>query len=358
MGKVSPILFYVAHGLMLFAGTTFGIYNVILKKSTDFPSTMSNKEQLCRQTAFMVYRMVGSCALLALPFIVTCKIKRPKNFKHWVSLVIQGVTGIYFNQYCFLLGVGHASANIAAVVMACSPVAIMMTAIALRMEKATPLRLTGCLVGIGGAIVDLGLDVFQSGRADAFGVTMLMLSLAATTVYTILLRVQGKSDFQAYSSAELTVHQFFYGSILMCSTSIYCYDVPAAFEHPGAAGWFTWLALGYAVFVSSLLNYWIMTWAATKMESTSVGMYGLVQPFATGLSTYVAYGTPLETREYIGTAMVVLSIVMINFEELSAGYHRRNSGSTATDIPKVASKDGDETTTLLSVAAPRINDDA
>eukprot|EP00041_Stephanoeca_diplocostata_P010916 m.174877 g.174877 ORF g.174877 m.174877 type:complete len:86 (-) comp18340_c0_seq1:81-338(-) len=61
---------------------------------------------------------------------------------------------------------------------------------------------------------------------------------------------------------------------------------------------------------------------------------------------------------HAGTAMVVLSIVMINFEELSAGYHRRNSGSTATDIPKVASKDGDETTTLLSVAAPRINDDA
>ena len=63
-----------------------------------------------------------------------------------------------------------------------------------------------------------------------------------------------------------------------------------------------------AICVCSVANYWIMTWACIHLEASTVGLYGLVQPFSTALIAYFANGTTVAPREFGGAVRVFVSI--------------------------------------------------
>jgi hypothetical protein len=76
----------------------------------------TQEDQFCRMSAFVLYRQLGGMLLLwSAAWAVAPRplIKRSLGWKGWLSLCGQGFTGMFMNQYFFVLGLGHTSAVIA-----------------------------------------------------------------------------------------------------------------------------------------------------------------------------------------------------------------------------------------------------
>lgn len=145
---------------------------------------------------------------------------------------------------------------------------------------------------------------------------MLGVCLCASAVYCLELRSFGNDpQYTHFSSFQQTMWQYIVGGIFMGLTSTFCWDELDAFKSPGPPIELTWIAVGYAVVVASGMNYWIMTWCGRHLEASTLGVYGLIQPFSTALISYVAFGTPVTLSVVLGTAMVAGSILLIAWQQ-------------------------------------------
>ena len=95
-------------------------YNVWIGMNTDFPSTESQEEQFCQQTVFILYRQAGA-ALLLYPvlLILNGRIHWPESWRDAMWILLQGISGIYVNQFLFLLGLARTTPNLAAIFQVC-----------------------------------------------------------------------------------------------------------------------------------------------------------------------------------------------------------------------------------------------
>jgi drug/metabolite transporter (DMT)-like permease len=153
-------------------------------------------------------------------------------------------------------------------------------------------------------------------RADPIGVGVLAACLCAGAGYCLELRSFGNHPtYKNYSSFQQTAWQYVVGGTCMGLTSLFCWDEPDAFASPGPPRELTWIAVAYAVVVASGMNYWIMTWCGRHLEASTLGVYGLIQPFSTAIISYCAFGTAVPLSMILGTAMVAASILMISWQQ-------------------------------------------
>eukprot|EP00040_Diaphanoeca_grandis_P017244 m.89637 g.89637 ORF g.89637 m.89637 type:complete len:367 (+) comp26318_c0_seq2:424-1524(+) len=338
----SKLLLATCHLLMTFAALSYGGYNILLKKLTEFPDSMSEKEQFCRQTTFIFYR-ISSATVLLVFFGVFCQSqpKLPESRWHTMSYIVQGGTGIFIAQYFFLLGLGHTSPTDAAVVQATTPLIVVFIAVMCCFEKLTLRKAVGFAVGVGGAIVTLGPSIWHGTSSDFVGYMLLVIQTTSESVFLLFLKKS--SQRVGYTAAINTMYQYLFGSIFMGGTAASaCYNHPEAFETPGVGNDFTWIALAYAIVIASCTNCTIITYCCTYLEASTVGFYGLVQPFATAVFAYFAFGTKLKGTDFIGMIMVVVGIVIVNWPVKSGGTTREHD-------------DEEETTQLLSASMSSTN---
>lgn len=56
-------------------------------------------------------------------------------------------------------------------------------------------------------------------------------------------------------------------------------------------------------------------WANKQLESSTIGLYGLVQIFSTPIISYIASKTTVSPREFVGAAMVCVSLLIVNWQQ-------------------------------------------
>ena len=226
--------------------------------NTAFPSSEPAEAAFCVQTAFILYRQLGGSILLYLAVLALNRgrIHWPETKRDGLMIVLQGVSGIWINQFLFLLGLSHTTPNLAAVFQPLCPVVVVLLAVALGFERPTWRKIIGVVFGVGGAFLMAGLSVFQGDASDTAGVFILIAQVIASAVWLLLL----KGSYDRYDPLVLTAHQYGVSSICMALTASYCHNQAGAFVHPGVASSdIVWAALAFAVVIASFTNYFIMT---------------------------------------------------------------------------------------------------
>jgi drug/metabolite transporter (DMT)-like permease len=197
--------------------------------------------------------------------------------------------------------------GIAAVMMATIPVFIALGEIVfLGTQRLTGRLAFALVVGIAGVAVLTLRSLNLSGvPVEPLGAAALIFASMCWGVATILTRKLELPPSKVVSSGA----QMLAGGIMLFAAS-------AAFGEFGrfdvrkvSSG--AWWALAYLVVVGSIIGFTAYVWLLHHQSPTKVGTYAYVNPVVAVIVGYFLGGEELGMRTVVGTALVIVSVVMI-----------------------------------------------
>jgi len=197
--------------------------------------------------------------------------------------------------------------GIAAVMMATIPVFMAIAEILImKTQRLTPRLAVALLVGIGGVAVLVSRTLSLGGSpVDTWGAIALIVAAISWSVAAALTRKVPLPAAKAMSSGA----QMLAGGVLLSITA----GLLGEFRgfHVQAVSGKVWLALAYLIVAGSIAGFTAYVWLIHHESPTKVGTYAYVNPVVAVLVGYFFGGEPLGVRTIAGTALVLVSVVVI-----------------------------------------------
>lgn len=197
--------------------------------------------------------------------------------------------------------------GIAAVMMATIPVFMAISEILIMKTQQLTVRLAiALLIGIGGVAVLVSRTVsFGDAPIDTVGAGALIVAAVSWSVASALTRKLPLPASKAMSSGT----QMLAGGVLLTITAGLLGEFRGFQMQEVSAK--AWLALAYLIVAGSIVAYTAYVWLIHHESPTKVGTYAYVNPVVAVLVGYFLGGEPLGARAIMGTAMVLVSVLVI-----------------------------------------------
>lgn len=206
----------------------------------------------------------------------------------------------------------YVSSGLAAVLSATGPMMIMLLQTFLQRQKASPVSLAGCIVGLAGVLLlvlpNLSLDYSWLWLAGCAAILAGEVSYASGTLFS-------RTTISRYPQTPplaLNAAQMLYGGIALLLLS-FTTETPRldVFLHPGAAGSLLYLIIAGSM-VGHSLYYWLV--AKTNPVFPSTWLY-VSPPIAVGVGV-VFYGEPVSGLTLLGVGTIIAGTVIVNIPSL------------------------------------------
>ncbi|GAB2934550.1 EamA family transporter [Streptomyces heilongjiangensis] len=237
-------------------------------------------------------------ALRALPaglLLMALSRRRPQRSWWWKSAVL-GV----LNTSAFFVLVYVASqllaTSVASMVMAVSPLVMMLCAWVLLRERPRVAHVAGALTGLVGVALMLG----TSGTVDLMGVLASAAALLASSVGYVLSKRWGAGP----GVLSVTAWQLTWGGLLLVAVAAIAEGAPPAVDAAALAGF------GYTAFVATALAF--LAWFAglRHLSAGTVGLIGLLNPVTGVLLGTTLAAEALTGRQGLGMGLVLIGILL------------------------------------------------
>lgn len=197
--------------------------------------------------------------------------------------------------------------GVAAVMLATIPVFMTLAEIFLLRTQRLTLRLVAALlIGIGGVVVLVSNSLNLGGSAiDAAGAIALIIAAISWSLGSALTRKLELPHSKAMSSGA----QMFVGGVMLTIAASARGEWPRF--HPGAVSGEAWLALAYLIVAGSIIGFTAYFWLIHHESPTRVGTYAYVNPVVAVVIGYFFGGEPLGARTILGTAFVLVSVIVL-----------------------------------------------
>ncbi len=257
--------------------------------------------------ALVQLRVLGASLLFAIIFRAWRRRPILKLTPHqWGLMAVLALSGVTFNQLCFVGGVARTSVAHTGLVVALGPVMVLVLVCLMRLEALTVPKFVGMLVSFAGVAI---LTTGGEGRGNGAHWLGDMIVLAGTAVfayYTIQLKkVTGQCD-------ALTLNALTYG---LGALFMIPFGAQAVLEAHWSAltpqtGW----ALAYVVVFGSVVPYTIYAFAMTELAASRVAAFSYLQPvIATALGIWLL-GEKLSLSVVAGGALILLGVYLTERE--------------------------------------------
>jgi drug/metabolite transporter (DMT)-like permease len=256
---------------------------------------------------FLLAAMRFSVAGLVLCAWTAARGERGPRGREWASAFVLG-TLIFVLDYGLLFWAEQrVPSGIAAVMLAMIPVFMALSEIIfLRTQKLT-LRLgVALLIGIAGVAVLMSRSLNLGGAPiDRDGAMALMIASITWSVASIFTRKLPLPASKMMSSGV----QMLVGGILLVVVA----GVLGEFRnfHPASVSRGVWFALLYLFVAGSIIGFTAYLWLIHHESPTKVGTYAYVNPVVAVLVGYFLGGEQIGLRAILGTAFVLVSVVVI-----------------------------------------------
>ncbi len=248
-----------------------------------------------RPLNFLTLRLVLSAALMWL-ICLSLKTKLPGCRVEWRDSIITGLFLQAGYQIFFFLALTYdVSPGMLAIILGAQPI---LTAILVKEETNNSQRV-GLLLGISGLILVVGNSIFD-GTISFIGIGSALLSLAGITIGTI---------WQKRTSLSLPADM----AIQYTGSAIVLILLSFIFESY-AVNWTIrfMIALAWMVLVISIGATLLLYFMISRGNLTNVTGYFYCLPPVTSLLDYVAFGHSLHLAAFLGMALIVGGLVLIN----------------------------------------------
>lgn len=227
--------------------------------------------------------------------------------REWVSAALMAVL-IFVGDYGLVFWAEQrVPSGITAVMMATIPVFMAISEILFLRTQRLTLRLAcALLIGIGGVLVLVSRNVnFGDTPIDTLGAFALIVAAISWAVGSALTRKLRLPSSKAMSSGA----QMLVGGVWLTFLAV------ALGEFRGfrlqAVSMKAWIALVYLIVAGSIVAYTAYVWLIHHESPTKVGTYAYVNPVVAVLLGYFVGGETLTLRTIVGTAFVLVSVVVI-----------------------------------------------
>jgi drug/metabolite transporter (DMT)-like permease len=178
--------------------------------------------------------------------------------------------------------------------------------IILRTQRLTFRLALALLVGIGGVAVLVGRSAsFGEGAIDTPGAIALVVAAISWSLAAILTRKLTLPESKVMSSGA----QMLAGGILLALTAALLGEFRGF--RVSAVSFGAWLALVYLIVAGSIVAFTAYVWLIHYESPTKVGTYAYVNPVVAVVLGYFLGGEALGMRTIVGTALVLVSVVVI-----------------------------------------------
>jgi probable blue pigment (indigoidine) exporter len=237
--------------------------------------------------------------LRALPaglLLLAVRRRWPRGSWWWKSLVLGALNTSAFFTLIYVSAQALPT-SLASMIMATSPVVLMLLAWLLVAERPTVLALAGAAVGIAGACLML---LTAAVRVDVLGVAASAGAMTLSSVgYILAKRWSGEVDVIASTSWQLIA-----GSLLLIPPAVVVEGAPPALTGDMLLGF------GYVTVVATALAFAAWFTGLKHLPAASVGLIGLLNPVTGVLLGTLLAGDTLTGQQLGGIALVLAGLVL------------------------------------------------
>jgi drug/metabolite transporter (DMT)-like permease len=229
------------------------------------------------------------------------------SVREWRSVTLIALLTFVFDYGLLFWAEKRVPSGIAAVMMATIPVFMALSEILiLRTQRLTPRLAIALLVGIGGVAVLVSHSIsFGDSPIDTPGACALIFAAISWSVAAALTRMLPLPAEKVMSSGA----QMFTGGILLTIAATLLGEFRGF--HFAAVSRGAWLALAYLIVAGSIVGFTAYVWLIHHESPTKVGTYAYVNPVVAVLVGYFLGGETINTRTIVGTALVLVSVIVI-----------------------------------------------
>lgn len=251
------------HVAILFANVIYGL---------NIPVTKALLDKWMTPWGYMATRTLA--ALLIFWMIQCFTPKERITRRDLLIIAIGGIMGFVVSQFLTALSLQYTSPVYFSLIIALSPLSVMMLAALLLKEPVTRQKSVGVLLGIVGAVLLIAFA--DSGNANGsnnlLGIGLACVSILAYSIYLIIMR----SVAQKYSAVTQMKWMFLFTAIILVPLGAYEYPQQAIFSPE--CDWYGILELGFVIIFSTSLGYFLMPFGMKFLRATTVSVYMNLQP--------------------------------------------------------------------------------
>jgi len=256
------------------------------------------------------FLMAGMRFLVAgLVLVAWMRVKETSfpSTREWLSASLMAVLIFVLDYGLLFWAERRVPSGVAAVMMATIPVFMTISEIVILGTQRLTLRLgAALLVGLGGVAVLVSRSVsFGDAPIDTVGAIALIVAAISWSVGSMLTRKLPLPAEKAMSSGA----QMLAGGILLTLTATTLGEFRGF--RPQDVSMKAWFALVYLIVAGSIVAYTAYVWLIHHESPTKVGTYAYVNPVVAVLLGYFIGGEALTLRTILGTALVLVSVVVI-----------------------------------------------
>ena len=261
-------------------------------------------------------REVPPLLLAALRFLISGLVlygwtrmrgERPPERRQWMSAFLLALLIFVFDYGLLFWAEQRVPSGLAAVMMATIPVFMALSEIVILRTQRLTLRLSlALLIGIAGVVVLVNRSLNLGGAPiERTGALALIIGAISWSIASALTRKLPLPSSKVVSSAA----QMLAGGILLTIASAIFGEFPRF--HPSAVSLAAWLSLLYLIVAGSIVGFTAYVWLLHHESPTKVGTYAYVNPVVAVILGYSLAGEELGPRTILGTAFVLVSVIVI-----------------------------------------------
>ncbi len=252
------ILYLLIAAMVLFWSANYIIGKIALR---EFPPLLAGALRIAMAGVFMipVYAAQRGGA-------------KPWNRRDLPMLVYLGVFGVTLNQLFFMIGLSRTSVAHSALLIAMTPIFVLIIAAIAKQERITLRKAAGMLIAFGGVGILNLLPVTgpPGSQPTVVGDVFAFLAAATFALFTVI----GKTVSLRLSAVTVNTFSYLTGAVALAPIAIW-QGRGFAFARVSAAGW---MSLAYMALFSSVICYLIYYYALGHISASRVAAFSYLQP--------------------------------------------------------------------------------
>lgn len=221
-------------------------------------------------------------------------------------IALGGFLGFIASQFLFAFSLQYTTPVNYAMIVALSPVVVMLMAAVALHEPITRMKSLGVALGVSGAgLLILRAHSGGSGNHDLLGILLAFLSVCGYSLYLLITR----SVSQRYAPVTLMRWLFLFTGMMLLPFG--ASDLPVQRIYTSEATWQAIGLLAYIVICSTAIGYFLMPVALKRLRATTVSIYMNLQPVVAAIAA-IAIGQDTFTWDKpIAAALVIAGAYVV-----------------------------------------------